>query len=150
LVTIKALGNDTGASYSIVEKVVYPGQEVSRHVHTSEDEMWYMLEGELIWNLGGRESLGRKGSFIHLPRFVAHSFMNKSDKPARMLLMFAPGGFEQWFLDVGRAVHDPSQLPPDVTDEELTQALLRSQEYGIMFVDLEENGGFSHRQPQYR
>lgn len=115
--------------------------------------MWYMLEGELIWNLGGRESLGRKGSFIHLPRFIPHSLMNKSDKPARMVLMFAPGGCEQWFLDVGRAARDPSQLPPDVTDEELTEALQRGQEYGIMFVDLEQSGGYSHQeslQPRYR
>ncbi|KAG0559915.1 hypothetical protein KC19_10G138900 [Ceratodon purpureus] len=135
LITIKALGSENGGSYSLSEMVVYPGQEVSRHLHTSEDEMWYMLEGELIWNLGGRESLGRKGSFIHLPRFIPHSFMNKSDKPARMMLMYTPGGFEQWYLDVGKKVHDISDLPPEVTADELSQALQRGQEYGIMFVD---------------
>lgn len=149
-ITIKALGNETGGSYSLAEKVVFPGQEVTRHVHTLEDEMWYMLEGELIWNLGGRESLGRKGSFIHLPRFIPHFFMNKSDKPARMVLMFAPGGVEQWFLDVGQRTDErPSQLqqPPDVGEEELTQALLRGQEYGIMFEHLDDNGAL---QPQFR
>lgn len=149
LITIKALGSETGGSYSLSEKVVFPGQEESRHIHTLEDEMWYVLEGELIWNVGGRESLARKGSFIHLPRFVPHSFMNKSEKPARMMLMYAPGGFEQWYLDVGRPVQDPSHLPPEVSTDERTQALERGQEYGIMFVDLEETGGFSLK-PHHR
>lgn len=152
LITIKALGNETGGSYSLCEKVVYPGREVPRHLHTMEDEMWLMLEGELIWNVGGRESLGRAGSFVHLPRFIPHSFMNKGEKPARMVQMFAPGGFEQWYLSVGQAVQDPLQLPPQVTSDELTKALRQGKEYGILFIDLEDNWELSSQamHPYYR
>jgi uncharacterized cupin superfamily protein len=46
LVTLKALGNETGRSYALFEEVVFPGQEeLPGHVHTLEDETWYMLEG---------------------------------------------------------------------------------------------------------
>jgi quercetin dioxygenase-like cupin family protein len=55
LVTIKALGNETGGSYSLFEDVVPPGVGPPSHVHTREDETWYMLEGELEWKVGGCE-----------------------------------------------------------------------------------------------
>lgn len=136
LATLKVLGNDAGGFYSFSEVVVYPGQEALSHVHALKDEMWYMLEGELIWNLGGRESLGRQGSFIHLPRFVPHSFMNRGLAPARMVLVHVPGGFEQWYLEVGITVHDSSQLPPNVTSDELMETLQRCKGYGVKYLHL--------------
>lgn len=148
LVTIKALGNETGGSYSLFEEVIYPGQGLPRHVHTMEDETWYMLEGELMWDLGGREFHGKKGSFIHLPRFIPHSFKNKSKKPARMVLMFAPGGVEQWYLDVGEKASDLKAMPPRVTHEVFSQALCRGKEYGIMFIDHREDEEFSNGSKQ--
>jgi quercetin dioxygenase-like cupin family protein len=140
LVTLKALGNETGGSYALFEEVVFPGQEgLPGHVHTLEDETWYMLEGELVWTLGGQDFLGKKGSFIHLPRFVPHSCANKSNKPARMVITYAPAGFEQWYLDVGRpAVADHRNSPPDVSSEELSGAVRRGKEYGIIFIGHED------------
>jgi quercetin dioxygenase-like cupin family protein len=42
----QALGNETGRSYALFEEVVFPEQEgLPGHVHTLEDETWYMLEG---------------------------------------------------------------------------------------------------------
>ncbi|KAH9556697.1 hypothetical protein CY35_07G043900 [Sphagnum magellanicum] len=141
LVTLKALGNETGGSYALFEKVMFPGQGLPSHVHTLEDETWYMLEGELVWIVGGRDFLAKKGSFIHLPRFLAHSCANKSNKPARMVLTYAPAGFEQWYLEVGKpAATDQRDSPPDVTSEELLAALRRSKEYGIIFIGYEEEG----------
>jgi len=140
LVTLKALGNETGGSYALFEEVVFPGQEgLPGHVHTLEDETWYLLEGELVWTLGGQDFLGKKGSFIHLPRFVPHSCANKSNKPARMVITYAPAGFEQWYLDVGKpAVEDHRNSPPDVSSEELSGAVRRGKEYGIIFIGHED------------
>jgi len=96
LVTLKALGNETGGSYALFEEVPFPGQEgLPGHVHSLKDETWYMLEGEFVWTLGGQDFLGKKGSFIHLPRFVLHSCANKSNKPACMVITYASAGFEQ-------------------------------------------------------
>ncbi|KAJ7524873.1 hypothetical protein O6H91_17G025500 [Diphasiastrum complanatum] len=55
LVTLKALGNETGGSYAVFEDRVPPGSGPPPHIHTLEDVPWYMLEGELIWLVGGNE-----------------------------------------------------------------------------------------------
>ncbi|KAI5055865.1 hypothetical protein GOP47_0029386 [Adiantum capillus-veneris] len=134
LVTLKALGNETGGSYSLFEDIVPPGIGPPLHIHTQEEETWYMLEGELVWKVGNQEFTATKGSFIHLPRFVPHAFENKSNKPAHMVLTYAPAGFEKWFLDVGKPVINQSEPPPESTKEDLARALQLSKEYGLIFV----------------
>ncbi|KAH7433521.1 hypothetical protein KP509_07G073300 [Ceratopteris richardii] len=134
LVTLKALGNETGGSYSLFEDIVPPGIGPPLHIHTQEDETWYMLDGELIWKVGNQEFTATKGSFIHLPRFVPHAFENKSGKPAHMVLTYAPAGFEKWFLDIGKPVVDPEGPSPELTKEDLVQAVKLGKEYGLIFV----------------
>lgn len=58
-----------------------------------------------------------------------------------MVLTYAPAGFEQWYLEVGKpAATDQRDSPPDITSEELLAALHRSKEYGIIFIGYEEEG----------
>ena len=134
LVTLKALSNETGGSYSLFEDIVPPGIGPPPHIHTKEDETWYMLDGELVWKVGDEEFNATKGSFIHLPRHVPHTFANRSNKNAHMVLTYAPGGFEKWFLDIGKQVTDPSEPSPQVTKEDLTLALKLGNEYGLIFL----------------
>jgi quercetin dioxygenase-like cupin family protein len=137
LVTIKALANETGGTYSLFEDIVPPGIGPPMHIHTREEETWYMLDGELTWNVGGKSFHATKGSFIHLPRGVPHNFINLSDEPAHMVLTYAPGGFDQWFLEVGEPVSDryaPQEAPP-LTPELVNKAVTLGETYGIIFVD---------------
>lgn len=137
LVTLKALGNETGGSYSLFEDVVPPGIGPPLHIHTQEEETWYMIEGEMVWKVGDQEFTATKGSFVHLPRFVPHAFENKSDKPAHMVLTYAPAGFERYFLDIGTPVVDLSESAPTLTKEELANALTLSKQYGLIFVGMD-------------
>ncbi|KAJ7524897.1 hypothetical protein O6H91_17G026700 [Diphasiastrum complanatum] len=123
LVTLKVLGNETGGSYSLFEVLVPPGSGPPPHIHTLEDESWYMLEGELIWLVGGKKFHAKPGSFIHLPRFVPHTFTNRFDKTSVMVVTSAPGGFEKWFLQVGTEVQDPTEDPPQVSMTEMRKAM---------------------------
>ncbi|KAJ7524874.1 hypothetical protein O6H91_17G025600 [Diphasiastrum complanatum] len=134
LVTLKALGNETGGTYAVFEDRVPPGSGPPPHIHTLEDESWYMLEGELIWLVGGKEFHAKPGSFIHLPRFVPHTFENRFDKTAVMVLNYAPGGLENWFLQVGKRVQDPAEAPPRVSNEERKKAVELMKEYGVIYA----------------
>lgn len=134
LVTLKALGNETGGSYSLFEDIVPPGSGPPAHFHTKEDETWYMLEGDLVWKVGDQEFNATKGSFVHLPRLVPHTFANKSDKPAHMVLTYAPAGFEMWFLQVGKEVKNLAESPPKPTKEDIELALRLSKQYGVVFL----------------
>ncbi|KAH9328121.1 hypothetical protein KI387_000229, partial [Taxus chinensis] len=131
LVTLKALANETGNSYTLYELMVPPGHGLPKHIRTQEDETYYMLDGELVWIVGDQESYATKGSFVHFPRFVPHTFENKTNRTAYMVCSCAPGGFEKYFLDCGKMKSASDSMPPEYTDNEIDLAYKMAEEYGI-------------------
>ena len=134
MVTIKADSSMTGGAYAVFEDLVLPGQGMRLHVHTREDETLYVLEGELQVVLGDQTYSARVGDFAHMARGTPHRFQNISDKPARMFMSYSPGGFEQFFLDVGKPVSDPDAPPPESTPEDMRKARETAQMYGVRAV----------------
>jgi hypothetical protein len=88
------------------------------------------------WKVGGREFNATKGSFIHLPRLVPHAFANRSGQTARMVLTYAPAGFEHWFLDIGKPISSSTidLLPPPITQDDIAHAANMAKEYGLIFL----------------
>jgi quercetin dioxygenase-like cupin family protein len=85
----------TGGRVSVTEIEVPPhtaGPPLHRH---DFDEAFYMLEGELIFQV--EESLATKGAgeLSFAARNVAHTLANHSDAPARYVLVCTPAGFER-------------------------------------------------------
>jgi mannose-6-phosphate isomerase-like protein (cupin superfamily) len=70
--------------------VIPPGR-APLHSHTY-DEVVYVLEGEGVVHLGGKETPLREGSCIHLPPLVMHSLENSGVRPMRVLGVFHPSG----------------------------------------------------------
>lgn len=91
---------DAGGSYTTMEITVPPGEGANPHSHSDEEEQFYVLEGDLDFEVGGDQfSMGR-GDFVHIPRGTVHSF--KAERHARLLATFAPGtGIEEIFVDAG-------------------------------------------------
>ncbi len=133
-VTIRADAKLTGGAYSVFEDLLLPGQGPPLHTHTNEDETMYVIEGELEVVLGDQTYLVKPGDFAHMARGVPHRFKNVSDKPTRMLLSYSPGGFEQWFLDVGTPVVDPLEMPPVVTAADIQKAVKAAEGFGVIFA----------------
>jgi mannose-6-phosphate isomerase-like protein (cupin superfamily) len=92
---------------------VPPGYGVPLHVHAVEDELFYVLEGEIeLLSAEGSTSAG-PGTFVHLPHGVAHGFRNAGAKPARMLVVTTPGGgLEGLFRGLDAASRRPAPLDP--------------------------------------
>lgn len=84
------------ASLGAMELTAAPGVEPPMHVHSNEDEWYYVLDGDVSFHVGDQTFRGRAGSFVFLPRAVPHTFTIESSV-ARMLLLNAPGGFERMF-----------------------------------------------------
>lgn len=70
-----------------------------RHVHGREDEAWYVIEGELTFQVGNREAVAGPGTFVYAPRNVPHRY-RVTKAPARYLLIFTPSGIEPLFAEV--------------------------------------------------
>jgi quercetin dioxygenase-like cupin family protein len=113
-ITIKASATDVGA----VEAVLQQGDEPPLHVHSREDEWFYVLEGEVTFYVGDETYRGAPGAFVSFPRGIAHTFAVETPS-ARFLVLNTPGGFERMF-----------ELGP-TSPGEAAQAL---QEYGMEIV----------------
>ena len=133
-VTLRAMGEATGGSYAMFEDLVPPGVSNPAHIHTREIETWYMLEGELDWFVGDRSLKAKAGDFLHTPRGVPHRFGNSGDRPARMLLTYAPAGFEQWFLEIGTPAGAGAPPPPRPSPDQIKRAVEAASRYGVQFV----------------
>lgn len=96
------LGVEDGAGLSLVEYVVpaHFSPPAVLHRHTREDAVVYVLEGELHYWFEAGDHAVRAGDVVHLRRGGWFRWANPTDAPARMLAMFSPAGFEQFFVDV--------------------------------------------------
>ena len=81
----------------------WPGPYLHRH---DFDEAFYVLEGELVFQVEDQLITKRAGELAFAPRGVAHTFANHSDAPARYLLVCTPAGFERYFA---RMTEDPPE-----------------------------------------
>jgi quercetin dioxygenase-like cupin family protein len=117
LVKFHADSTDTSGQFALLEMKGGPGVEPPLHVHRNEDELFYVLEGQLKVLRGNEEITLSPGESGFLPRNVAHTFKIVSDS-ARFLVYITPGGFEAYFRDLGHPVAEdamskepPAQIP---------------------------------------
>jgi quercetin dioxygenase-like cupin family protein len=91
----------TGGAVAVVEHILGPGQLGSPlHRHTREDEISYVLEGELTVQQGNQRDTAGPGGTIVKPRGVFHAFWNGGGVPVRFLEVIAPGGFAGYFREL--------------------------------------------------
>jgi quercetin dioxygenase-like cupin family protein len=126
-----ATGEDTNGKYALWEAVVPPGGGPPPHVHSREEEGFYVLEGEITVQVGDERIVATAGMFANMPVGTLHSFKNETDRPARMLISVAPAGLEQMFFEVGRPVPAGATTAPPATKEEIEKMLAVAPRYGI-------------------
>jgi quercetin dioxygenase-like cupin family protein len=126
-----ATGQDTNGKYTLFEAVVGPGGGPPPHVHSREEEGFYVLEGEITFTVNGERVVAKAGTFANMPVGTPHSFKNEGDRPARMLISLAPAGLEQMFFEVGVPLAEgaTTALPP--TKDEIEKLLAVAPGYGI-------------------
>lgn len=99
-VVFKLWGDDTGGRLSVVEHPFDVGAVALPHLHTHEDEHSIVLEGEIGFRSGERQTVLGPGGYIVKPRGEVHAMWNASDVPARMIEVISPAGFEYFFRDL--------------------------------------------------
>jgi quercetin dioxygenase-like cupin family protein len=113
--TFLATGEDTGGAYALMHALVPPHSGPPPHVHRREDETFYVLEGELTFQVDGRTIVASAGAFVTLPRGSLHAFRNTGATPAKMLILVNPSGLEKFFAEVGQeATGGSAPAPPDI------------------------------------
>ncbi len=105
------------AGFSLIEMHVPPHFRPPPvlHRHTREGAVVYILEGALRYLFSnGAETTAGAGTLVHLPPGAWFRWENATDAPVRMLCMFSPAGFEEYFAEVAAAIErcafDPAAL----------------------------------------
>jgi mannose-6-phosphate isomerase-like protein (cupin superfamily) len=132
LATIKATKEQTGGRYTLVEILAPEGYPGVLHVHHSEDEGFWILEGELTFYVGDQTLKARPGSLLFGPKDVPHAFTVDSG-PARLLFVLSPAGFEDLIREMGepareRTIPPPPEEPPG--EAEMQQMAAIAAKYG--------------------
>ncbi len=96
-----ATSDDTDGKYALWEAIVPLGGGPPPHVHSREEEGFYILEGEITFQIGEGRVVATAGMFAHMPVGTPHSFKNESCQPAKMLITVALAGLEQMFFEWG-------------------------------------------------
>ena len=108
-----------------------PGGGPPPHVHSREEEGFYVLEGEITFRVGEDRLVATAGMFVNMPVGTPHAFRNDSSGPARMLISVAPAGLERMFFEVGVPVAEGATTAPPPTQDEIERLLAIAPRYGI-------------------
>lgn len=124
-------GDDTNGKYALWEATVYPGGGPPPHVHSREEECFYLLEGELSFFADGERIVATPGMCLNMPVGSEHAFKNETDRPAKMLISVAPAGFEKMLFECGTLLDEGSTTVIPPTQAEIDKLLQIAPRYGV-------------------
>jgi mannose-6-phosphate isomerase-like protein (cupin superfamily) len=135
--TFKATGESTAGSLMLFENLTEPAGGPPPHIHTREDEFWYVLDGTFEIRIGDEVHAVGPGGFAYAPRGTVHNFRNTAETPSRILVGFTPGGMEGFFRESGRPATDDGQAPP-VDQSEIARTMAAAPKYGVEAVAFDD------------
>lgn len=106
---------ESDGRFALVEHLLPPRTLAAPlHRHSREDEYSFVLEGRVGALLGQEEVFGEAGHLIFKPRGQWHTFWNAGERPARILEIISPGGFEEAFRTM--AAYGEELSPETITE----------------------------------
>ena len=133
-------GKESNNVFFQFEAIVPEGGGPPPHVHSREDETFYIVSGSLEILLGDRTHLAKAGDFVYIPRGTVHRFKNVGSGAAVQLVTFSPAGIEKFFQEVFPEVKDRKAAPPPVTEELIRKMNDAAPKYGLKFVPPSDGG----------
>lgn len=125
-VTIKVASAASPNGQAIVTVQVPPGSGTPCVTHAAEEEVYFVLDGELLMHTPTERHLLRPGDMVHLPPLTPHGYRNPGSDPARFLAWTVGGPMDRFFEKMAERVH---QLPQDLGAMQVVMA-----EHGVSRV----------------
>src|SRR5262249_28431441 len=135
LTTYLAEEKDTNGQFSLIEALLVPGNEPPPHIHSREDELFYVLEGKFDVYVGTDSFKVMSGECVFLPRLKPHAFIIRSPK-LRVLALFMPAGIEAAFRRMASPANS-LELPTGMktySESDLTQTVNVLHDYGVTLL----------------
>ncbi len=108
-ILFKVLPSETNGGLFIVEHMNLVQGGPPLHMHLYQEEWFYVVEGEVAFQVGDTRKQLRAGDSLLGPRNVPHTFSAIPGKPSRMVIAFNPAGQMEEFLRVTAVSNPPTQ-----------------------------------------
>lgn len=133
-------GKESNNVFFQFEAFVPEGGGPPPHIHSREDETFYVISGNLEILLGDKIHLAKAGDFVYIPRGTVHRFKNIGKEMAVQLVTFSPAGVEKFFEEVFPAVKDRKAAPPPITEELISNMNKAAPKHGLKFLPPPDSG----------
>ncbi len=114
--TFKVTGDDTHGAFDYFIVGVAPHGGPPLHVHHVQDETIHVLKGRFKIRIGDEIFYCDEGGFAYLPKKVPHAFLNLTDEPGEIIVVYTPGGGHKFYEEFGPISRsgppDPKVLAP--------------------------------------
>lgn len=113
-IIIRLSADDTNGAFSLVEYTAAPnGRSPPLHFHEKTDEVVFVLDGTIVCTVGEENFSAEAGDTVWIPRRTVHTFSVTGTRPAWLLGIISPGGFEGYFEEMGQYLASLGPGPPD-------------------------------------
>ena len=124
-VVVRLSGEETEGAFSLIEQTSTPGMGIPLHTHANEDELFFVIEGAMQFQIGDQTVEAPAGTAAWLPRGLPHSFKAVGETPATASVTILPAGMEKMLEELGA-------LPVGAPDME--KALAICERFGVRFA----------------
>lgn len=112
----KVTGENTGGAFDYFIVQVAPHGGPPLHVHHHQEETIHILKGRYKVQIGEETFICEPGGFAYLPSKVPHAFLNLTDEPGEIIVVYTPGGGHKFYEEFGpisrNGPPDPKVLGP--------------------------------------
>lgn len=137
LYDVKVAGEETGGALTLVEMTIPPGMGPPPHTHAGAEAV-YVLEGVLSYHIGEETVEGGPGSVFHIPEGTWEHFEPAGDAPVRILVIYTPGGIDEFFAEVGEPAPSRQVPPTPEGPPDLERIMAAASRYGMEMRPPEE------------
>jgi len=125
-ITGKILSTQTNGEYSVIITETPPNGGPPVHTHKNEDELFYILKGNFVFNCGDKKINTKQGDYIRLPRGIPHNFINTDSINGITMNTITPGGFENFFDEIAKVSNNNTLKKHEVDSI--------ANKYGVTFI----------------
>ncbi|MFB8776446.1 cupin domain-containing protein [Streptomyces broussonetiae] len=114
---VKVTGEQTDGALAFMDGVIEPDHGNVPHIHSKEDEAFYVASGTFEFINGNQRIEAGEGDFVYIPKGTRHAFKNVGPEPARLLVFYTPAGPESFFVKHGETDRAPEPWPDEKFNE---------------------------------
>jgi quercetin dioxygenase-like cupin family protein len=132
--TFLLTGAQTAGACFVFEAFVPPGHGSPPHIHSREDEGFYVVEGEFEFLVDGQPIRLGPGGFLLGHRDVPHQFTNIGAIPGKLIITATPAGLDDFFAEIGTPLPSRQANPIPPTADDIARLIGAAHRYGITLV----------------